>query len=103
MFGKRRSETDGERFYKAFGVRYAQFVKVDGEYCFNHYANRANSVVYRLFLGCGYPYGNMKALPFEEAYYCGGANDIRAWQSRTLGPGSYAPAPEEGEVSEQCG
>ncbi len=103
LFGKRRSETDGERFYKAFGVRYAQFVKVDGEYCFNHYANRANSVVYRLFLGCGYPYGNMKALPFEEAYYCGGANDIRAWQSRTLGPGSYAPAPEEGKYPNSVG
>lgn len=89
LFGKRQSETAEEKFYKAFGVRYAQFVKVDGEYRFNHYINRANSVVYRLFLGCGYPYGNMKALPFEEAYYCGGANDIRAWQSRTLGPGSY--------------
>jgi outer membrane protein assembly factor BamA len=39
--------------------------------------------------GCGYPYGNMKVLPVEEAYYCGGANDLRAWQARTLGPGSY--------------
>ena len=89
LFGKRHSELDGEHFYKAFGVRYAQFIKVDGEYRFNHYINRANTLVYRLFLGCGFPYGNMKALPFEEAYYCGGANDIRAWHSRTLGPGGY--------------
>lgn len=89
LFGKKRSESGGESYYKAFGVRYAQFVKADGEYRFNHYINRINTVVYRLFLGCGYPYGNMKALPFEEAYYCGGANGIRAWQSRTLGPGAY--------------
>lgn len=89
LFGKKRSETNGESYYKAFGVRYAQFVKADGEYRFNHYLNRVNTMVYRLFLGCGYPYGNMKALPFEEAYYCGGANGIRAWQSRTLGPGAY--------------
>lgn len=87
----RKSGSEEERFYKILGVRYAQFIKADGEYRFNHYLNKANSVVYRLFLGCGYPYGNMKALPFEEAYYCGGANDIRAWQARTLGPGSYAP------------
>lgn len=90
LFGKHRSTSGEETFYKAFGVRYAQFVKADGEYRFNHYMNRANTVVYRLFLGCGYPYGNMKALPFEEAYYCGGANGIRAWQSRTLGPGRYS-------------
>lgn len=89
LFGKSRSESDGERFYKALGVRYAQFIKMDGEYRFNHFINRANTLVYRLFLGCGFPYGNMKAIPFEEAYYCGGANDIRAWHSRTLGPGGY--------------
>lgn len=89
LFGKSLSEEEGERFYKTFGVRYAQFIKADGEYRFNHYINRANTIVYRLFLGCGLPYGNMKALPFEESYYCGGANDIRAWQSRTLGPGEY--------------
>ncbi len=89
LFGKKRSESGGENYYKALGVRYAQFVKVDGEYRFNHYINRINTVVYRLFWGCGYPYGNMKALPFEKAYYCGGANGIRAWQSRTLGPGAY--------------
>lgn len=103
LFGKHRSEADGERFYKAFGVRYAQYVKADGEYRFNQYVNRANSLVYRLFIGCGYPYGNMKALPFEEAYFCGGANGIRAWQSRTLGPGSYSPTPEESKYPNSVG
>ncbi len=103
LFGKHRSEADGEQFYTAFGVRYAQFVKADGEYRFNHYVNRANSMVYRFFVGCGYPYGNMKALPFEEAYFCGGANDIRAWQSRMLGPGSYMQTPEEGKYPNSVG
>jgi len=37
----------------------------------------------------GMPYGNSKAMPFEEQYFGGGANDIRAWRVRTLGPGSY--------------
>ena len=83
-------ESNDGHYYKALGVRYAQFVKADGEYRFNHYVNPINSVVYRLFIGVGYPYGNMKALPFEEAYYCGGANGMRAWHSRTLGPGSHA-------------
>lgn len=88
--GVHRKNLNNERYYEAFGVRYAQFVKADGEYRFHHYINKANTIVYRFFLGCGYPYGNMRVLPFEEAYYCGGANDIRAWHSRTLGPGTYS-------------
>lgn len=92
LFHAPRVEKDGKRYYKVFGNQYAQFIKADGEYRFNHYLNKANTIVYRLFLGCGYPYGNMKALPFEEAFYGGGANGIRAWQARTLGPGSYESA-----------
>lgn len=91
LFGVRRTVNNDEKYYKTLGVRYAQFVKADGEYRFNQYINRANTIVYRFFAGCGYPYGNMKALPFEEAYYCGGANGIRAWQTRTLGPGAFKP------------
>lgn len=95
LLGRNRTVSGDERYFRAFGVRYAQFVKADGEYRFNHYINRANTIVYRFFLGCGYPYGNMKALPFEEAYYCGGANGIRAWRSRTLGPGAFRPEDEK--------
>ena len=90
LFGERRKgENLDDKYYKWLGVRYAQFVKADAEYRYHWYINRANSIVTRLFIGCGYPYGNMKVLPFEESYYCGGASDIRAWQTRTLGPGSY--------------
>ena len=84
-------ENTSYAYRKVLGVWFAQFVKADGEYRFHHYINRANKLVYRFFAGCAYPYGNWKTLPFEEAYYGGGANGIRAWQSRTLGPGSYVP------------
>lgn len=92
ILGSAHTKKNGERYYETLGVQYAQYVKADGEYRFNHYLNPANTIVYRLFLGCGYPYGNMKVLPFEEAFYGGGANGIRAWQARTLGPGSYVTA-----------
>ena len=89
MFGVKRIKSSGDSYYEALGVQYAQYVKADGEYRFHHYLNRANTMVYRFFIGCGYPYGNMKVLPVEEAFYGGGANGIRAWQARTLGPGAY--------------
>ncbi|MGQ1910434.1 translocation and assembly module lipoprotein TamL [Marinifilum sp. RC60d5] len=84
------SEGNIEGTYHDFlGIRYAQYLKSDIEYRFNHHINKANTMVYRLFLGLGYPYGNLKVLPFEKSYFSGGANGIRAWQVRSLGPGSY--------------
>lgn len=92
-----RSETDdynsnGElegTYHDFLGIRYAQYLKGDIEYRFNKHINSANTMVYRLFVGLGYPYGNLKVLPFEKSYFSGGANGIRAWQVRSLGPGSY--------------
>ncbi|MCT4616356.1 MAG: BamA/TamA family outer membrane protein [Marinifilaceae bacterium] len=77
------------KYHDLLGVRYAQYMKFDCEYRYHHYINKANSFVYRIFLGIGYPYGNLKVLPFEKSYFSGGANGIRAWQVRSLGPGSY--------------
>ncbi|NOU61211.1 BamA/TamA family outer membrane protein [Marinifilum caeruleilacunae] len=76
-------------YHDFLGIRYAQYVKGDIEYRFNQYINRANNMVYRVFFGIGYPYGNLEVLPFEKSYFSGGANGIRAWQARSLGPGSY--------------
>ena len=103
LFSKSKASSVEERYYEVLGVRYAQFIKADGEYRFNYDINRANSLISRVFVGLGYPYGNMKVLPFEESYFCGGANDLRAWHSRTLGPGSYAPLAEDEQFPNSVG
>jgi len=75
--------------YELFNTGFAQYVR--GDIDFRHYniLNPGNSIVYRLFAGAGLPYRNSTALPFEKKYFSGGANSIRAWQVRDLGPGSY--------------
>ena len=76
-------------YYTFFGNRYAQYLKGDFDFRYTNFINKQSKYVYRLFFGLGYPYGNLNALPFEKQYFSGGANSIRAWQVRTLGPGSF--------------
>lgn len=77
--------------YNVLGQPFAQYVRTDFDLRYNYILNDVSSIVYRGFLGIGIPYGNSKAMPFEKQYFGGGANGIRAWQVRTLGPGSYTP------------
>ena len=80
-------------YYRIFKTRYAQYVKTDIEFRHGYTIDKYNSIVGRAFLGVGLPYGNFDVLPFEKKYFTGGANGIRAWQVRSLGPGTYkAPA-----------
>lgn len=75
-------------YRQILGIRYAQYVKADIDLRYHVYINRANSFAYRFFAGAGVPYGNLSVLPFEKSYFVGGANSIRAWPVRGLGPGS---------------
>lgn len=75
--------------YNIFGQPFAQYFRADIDLRYNVILNEASSIVYRGFLGIGIPYGNSKAIPFEKQYFGGGANGIRAWQVRSLGPGSF--------------
>jgi outer membrane protein assembly factor BamA len=77
--------------YKIFDLEFAQYIKTDIDVRFYQQINKNSNIVYRTFIGAGIPFGNSKTgLPFVKKYYIGGANDIRAWQVRTLGPGSYS-------------
>ncbi len=75
--------------YHLLGQPFAQFLKGEIDAAYNYRINHLSSVVYRFFAGVGWPYGNSEVMPFEEQYFGGGSNDIRAWMVRTLGPGSY--------------
>ena len=77
---------DTTRAFYLLGQPFAQYVKADIDIRYNYKFNDVSSIVYRGFFGIGVPYGNSKAVPFERQYFAGGANDIRAWQVRTLGP-----------------
>ncbi len=83
--------------YLFFDTRFAQYLKTDFDFRyyftfsgFNNKLEKPNSLVFRTFAGVGMPYGNSKKdMPFVKKYYSGGANSLRAWQVRSLGPGSF--------------
>lgn len=78
---------DGLREF--FGVPYTQFVKLDAQYIGSIEINRKQKFVYRTLAGVGKAWGNSPSLPYEQAFFSGGSNDIRAFKARTMAPGSY--------------
>lgn len=75
-----------------FGNRFSQFAKEVSELKFYHRLGRRNNwLATRLLVGVGYAYGNSEVMPYSEQFYIGGANSIRAFTVRSLGPGSYRP------------
>ncbi len=90
-----KSPTDSLGNYQFFGVRYAQYIRINTD--FRHYyyfANKTSGLVFRLLLGLARPYGNSIEIPYEKGFYGGGANDMRGWQFRTLGPGGFEGFPD---------
>lgn len=89
--------------YKALGIRYSQYVKADADYSFTHYLDRRQSIAFHVGMGVAVPYGNSDVLPFEKRFYSGGANSVRGWGVRTLGPGSYNSIDSLSNFIYQCG
>lgn len=75
---------------KILGTRFSQFLKVDTDLRYT-FQKPNQSWVARLALGLGYSYNNSSVMPYTKQYFVGGANSIRAFQLRGVGPGSFIP------------
>lgn len=96
------AEAPENGIYQVLGLDFAQYFKADVDMRFYNFLYDDISLVLRGFAGVGYAYGNSSAMPFEKQYFSGGANSIRAWQVKNLGPGSYKD-PDESTYPNQTG
>jgi outer membrane protein assembly factor BamA len=97
LFDRRLHPNDslGGMKYHFLGTPFAQYLKSDFEFRKGWVIDKYNTVVFRTYTGIAIPFGNSDQVPFERKFFTGGANGIRAWPVRTLGPGSYKANPNE--------
>jgi len=85
-----------------FGLDFSQYVRTESD--FRYYHKEGMTVwANRIDIGFGYPYGNSTALPFIKQFFVGGTNSLRAFRSRSVGPGTYAPADQTNFLPDQSG
>lgn len=75
--------------YTLFNIAYAQYAKFDFDFTHLIQFDLHNQLALHFGLGFAWPYGNSSVLPFEKRYFSGGANSVRGWSVRELGPGKY--------------
>ena len=76
---------------KMFGTPFSQFVKFQTSVVYNHGVMPGHRLVARMLVGAAHAYGNSSQVPYSEQFYIGGANSIRAFAVRSVGPGSFRP------------
>lgn len=86
-FGKNPATKDKN----IFGNPYAQFIKGTAEMRQLWKIDRNNYIATRIMAGAIYSYGNSEYAPYSEQFYIGGANSLRAFTIRSVGPGSFRP------------
>jgi len=85
------------------GVPYAQFVKLTGEWRETFPLTPRTSIAARAFIGAVWSYGNSTMAPYADLFNVGGANSIRAFAVRSIGPGRYHPANSSWSYVDQVG
>ena len=96
LFNKTKLITENDDgSHEIFGIRYAQYVRSSFDFRQHLDLGKDNWFVFRQFVGIGLPYGNSQDMPFERSFYGGGANGLRGWLYRTVGPGGYIPVSDD--------
>ena len=85
--GGMKKNASGE--YTLLNIPFAQYLKGDFDFAKNLAIDNRNSLAFHFGAGIAIPYGNATMLPFEKRYFSGGANSVRGWSVRDLGPGSF--------------
>ena len=80
---------NGDGQYTFIDIAYAQYVRGMFDFTRNFVLDYNNQLVFHFGFGIAYPYGNSKILPFEKRFFSGGANSVRGWSVRSLGPGKF--------------
>ncbi len=84
------AKKNSEGFYQFFGVKYSQYMRIDLDYRHYYYfSTDGDMLAVRGIIGTGIPYLNSNDIPYEKGFYAGGANGMRGWRFRTLGPGGF--------------
>ena len=91
LFNRTKLITENNGHHELFDIPYAQYVR--GAFDLRQHLDlgRESWLVFRQFIGLGVPYGNSADLPFERSFHAGGANSLRGWTYRGVGPGAYIP------------
>ena len=92
-------------YHTIWDVPYAQYVRGELQLgrTFRIGDGDSQAVALRFLVGAGYGYGNSTTVPFEKQFYAGGANSMRGWQARALGPGRVEPWTEYFLIPSQTG
>ncbi len=86
--GAGEKTADGrEAFFK---IPYSEYIKGDFDIAPMYSIDDRRTIAAHFALGVAVPFGNSDILPFEKRYFGGGANSVRGWSTRSLGPGTYS-------------
>lgn len=98
-FGKPFNQKDK----KLFNVPFAQYIRVMAEFREEFRLTPRTSIATRLGTGAIFSYGNSTAAPYNDLFNVGGANSIRAFTVRGVGPGCYVPGKSTYSYIDQMG
>jgi outer membrane protein assembly factor BamA len=96
----KKDATDQKRIFNA---AFDQYIKLEADFRYYRKLGLKSAWANRIIAGYGKPYGNSQALPYVKQFFIGGNNSIRAFRSRTIGPGTYPLLSTSGSFPDQTG